>query len=174
MKIGLARHEDTEGWDSLRYVHRTLEQALKDRHEIVYFTPKYRLYSKEKRLDLAREFVSKCDLIFNRENIEVYEARMEVGKHIPIIHYLLGDMARGAPVLARVGKYLTNTDILVSSCTADVEIVRKFFSNAQIRLLPFAIEHEQFYPLDAVQRRAVRKELGIREENKILLYTQDE
>src|SRR6185503_6706427 len=66
--------------------------------------------------------------------------------------------------------YLTTNDVLLVNCTSDLELAHKYISNAQVRLLPFAVDERRFYPLDEPERSAARERLGFREQDRILLY----
>jgi hypothetical protein len=84
---------------------------------------------------------------------------------------MLGTMSRGAADLARLYRFLKSTDVFVGNCNADVEIARNFFSNAEVRLLPFSFDETTFYPVDESLRQSLKAEMSFNPDDKILLYS---
>jgi len=172
MKIGLITEAINQ--DSLRYVFGGLQQTLEQRHEVVYLPYEFFIASPQKQKELYEGFLLDCDIVtcgvYNRINDELLQVRERMGKRTPLIIFLLGIMSRSAMKFERIARYLKSYDVLVGNCTGDCEIARKFFKNAQIRLLPFAFDESTFYPLDDAQKQAIKAEMGFNKDDKILLY----
>ena len=168
MKIGLIA--ESSGMDSLKHVFVGLERALAQRHEIVYRPLEYYYTSPTRQGNLYEEFIKSCDVLVGRIEEDVVKARERLGGHPPMVGFLMGTMSRGAMELAPLAAHLKSTDVLVGNCTADLEIARKFFSNAQMRMMPFAVDDSVFYPADEAERRKIKTELGFAEDDRILLY----
>jgi hypothetical protein len=83
----------------------------------------------------------------------------------------MGALVRGAHALGRAAHHLRASDILVVNCAAEVEIAERFFENARVALVPFAIDGGTFFPLPAEERAAVRARLGFGERDRVLLYS---
>jgi glycosyltransferase involved in cell wall biosynthesis len=168
MKVGLIAHGF--GMQSLRYVFQGIAQTLEERHEIVDFPYENYHVSPRKQEESYEELLLSCDVIIGRIDENVLRARSRISRQPPLIAFLLGTVSRGGSDLSVVARHLKTTDVLVGNCIADIEIVRKFFSNAQTRNLPFAFDESIFYPSGEPERQALRAEMGFRKEDKILLY----
>jgi glycosyltransferase involved in cell wall biosynthesis len=155
---------------SLKYVYRGLEQVLSERHEIVCRPLKYFHASTRGQEELLKDFIRNCDALIGVIDLNVLQMRERIGKHIPMIGFLLGTMSRGAMNLVNAAQYLKSTDVLVGNCEADLEIAKKFFRNAKTRLLPFEFDESAYYPLDEEQRKTIKAEMGFNEDARILLY----
>jgi glycosyltransferase involved in cell wall biosynthesis len=169
MKVGIV--PDEINMVSVQSVFQVLEQTLARRHEIVRRPLEYIYVSSSKQKAMCEEFVQKCDLIVGRIDEKVLIAREQFERRPPLIGFLMGTMSRGAADMANWSRYLRTTDIIVGNCDGDVEITRKFFTNAQIRKLPFSFDESLFWPADEQQREAIRAELRFKPSDKILLYS---
>ncbi|HSE18782.1 MAG TPA: glycosyltransferase family 4 protein [Pyrinomonadaceae bacterium] len=168
MKIGLIA--ESFGMDSLKHVFRGLEQTLAQRHEVVYCPLEYYYTSALKQGSLCEDFLKSCDIVVGRIDEEILKSRERLDRQPPLVGFLMGTMSRGGAELAALTGHLKSTDMLVGNCTGDLEITRKFFSNAETRKLPFAVDESLFYPADEDERRKIKTELGFGEDDKIVLY----
>lgn len=168
MKIGLI--PQVYGADSLKYVWASIEKALSARHEVIYRPLEYFNTLKSRQPEMLKDLFDRCDVLMGHIEKEVLECREKSGKHLPLIGILFGTMSRGGPDLAEATKYLKTTDMLVGNCAGDLEIARKFFRNAETRLLPFVYDETTFCQLDPARREAIKAKLGVGEKDRILLY----
>jgi glycosyltransferase involved in cell wall biosynthesis len=168
MKVGFIA--ESFGMESLKHVFGGLERTLAERNEVVYRPLEYYYASPTRQGDLCEDFLKSCDVLVGRIDEDILKLRERLGGHPPLIGFLMGTMSRGAIELAPLTGHLKSTDVLVGNCTGDLEIVRKFFSNAQMRKMPFAVDESLFYPADETERRKIKTELGFNEEDRILLY----
>ena len=168
MKVGII--PDETSMVSVKSVFQILDQTLAERHEVVRRPPEYFYVSSDRQKELCEEFLLKCDIAIGRIDEKVLLARGQIQQQPPLIGFLMGEMSRGAAGMANWVRDLKSTDILVGNCTGDIEITRKFFTNAQIRMLPFAFDESTFYPIDEEQRLALRAEMRFKPTAKILLY----
>ncbi|MET0625050.1 MAG: glycosyltransferase family 4 protein [Pyrinomonadaceae bacterium] len=157
--------------ESMRHVFAAMELALRKRHELVYLSPEYPYSSREQQRAFAADFVRRSDVVVGRPDLNILEAREASGKHLPVLNFLFGNMPRGGFEFVDAVRYLKTTDVLVGNCAGDEEITRKFFGNANTRLLPFAFDESSFYPLGDAQRAALKAEYGFGEGDKVLLYS---
>ena len=175
MRIGMALYASNPfsplPMESLRYVIRSLKDAASSRHELVFLPQTYICASPEEEQAMNEELVRSCDVIVGSASVSVPETRHRIGSDVPIVSLTLGVLSRGGFGVDVQVPYLTSNDVLVVNCTSDRELARKFFTNAQVRLLPFAIDGAQFYPLDEAERRTAREKLGFRERDRILVYS---
>jgi glycosyltransferase involved in cell wall biosynthesis len=169
MKVGIV--PDETSMVSVQSVFQVLEQTLARRHEIVRRPPEYFYVSSSKQNALTKEFVQKCDLIAGKIDNNVLIAREQLDRRPPVIGFLMGTMSRGAAEMANWCRYLRSTDIIVGNCDGDCEITSKFFTNSQIRKLPFSFDESTFCPVDEQRREAIRAELQFKPTDKILLYS---
>lgn len=169
MRVGIVADEGF--MVSVQSVFRVLEQTLARHHEIVRRPLEYFYAPAARQKMLCEEFVQRCDLIAGRIDDQVLAAREQVDHRPPIIGFLMGTMSRGAAEMANWSRYLRSTDILVGNCDGDVTITSKFFTNAQIRKLPFCFDESTFRPADEQRREAIRAELRFKPTDKILLYS---
>jgi len=165
MKIGLLA--ETPGMESLKNVFGGLERALGQRHEVVY-QPLESLW--DSSTNQAEEFIESCDLLVGRIDETILKSRERIGRHPPLVGFMMGNMSRGAMEYAALTGNLKSTDMLVGNCTADLDIARKFFSNVQMRKTPFGVDESVFYPADETERRKIKTELGFNQDDRILLY----
>lgn len=169
MRVGIVSDEGF--MVSVQSVFRVLEQTLARHHEIVRRPLEYFSASPARQKMLCEEFVQTCDLIAGRIDHEVLVAREQLDHRPPLIGFLMGTMSRGAMEMATWSRYLKSTDILVGNCDGDVNITNKFFTNAQVRKLPFCFDESTFCPVDEQRREAIRAELRFKPTDKILLYS---
>jgi glycosyltransferase involved in cell wall biosynthesis len=156
---------------SIRYVTRSLADALTPGHQLVFLPPTYVCASPEEEEAMNEEFLRSCDVIVGSSLLGSLPAtRKRIGSSVPIVEFMLGSLSKGVFGMEYHAPYLTTRDTLVVNCTADQELAHKYFSNAQVRLLPFAIDERRFHPLDAAERSAARERHGFRAEDRILIY----
>jgi len=168
MKIGMLA--ENFGMDSLKHVFGGLKRTLGQRHEVVYQPLEYFWDLSTSQGHLGEEFIKSCDLLVGRIDESILKSRERIGGHPPLVGFLMGTMSRGAMELAAFAGNLKSTDMLVGNCTADLEIARKFFSNVQMRKMPFGVDESVFYPADETERRKIKTELGFNQDDRILLY----
>jgi glycosyltransferase involved in cell wall biosynthesis len=156
---------------SMKHVFASMEQSLRERHELIYLSPEYVFSSVEQQKEFAANFIGSCDVIIGRPDMHLLEARETTGKHVPVINFLFGNMPRGALEFIEAVRYLKTTDILVGNCAGDEEITNKFFANATTRLIPFAFDESIFYPLDEAEIKTLKASYGLKPEDKVLLYS---
>lgn len=168
MKIGMIN--DSIMLASLEYLYSSVERALGGEHEIVYRPPEYWHSYGGRRDELNDEMIRNSDVLLGWIDDALLEARGRVGKHVPYIWFGLGNMTRGFSKLRTNAPFFKTTDVLVCNCTGDVEVARKFLSNAPMRVLPISYDESSFYPSDEGARRDIKQELGFGPEDKILLY----
>jgi len=168
MRIGIV--PDEINMVSVRSVFQVLEHTLARHHEIVRRPLEYFYASTSKQNALNEEFVGSCDLIAGRIDEKILTARDQIDRHPPLLGFLMGTMSRGAAEMSTWARFLRTTDIIVGNCDGDVGITSKFFTNAQIRKLPFSIDESTFSPIDEQQREAIRGEMRFNPSDKVLLY----
>jgi len=169
MKVGIV--PDETSMVSVASVFQVLENTLAQRHEIVRRPLEYLYVSSSKQKALNEEFVQKCDLIAGRIDDKILTAREQFDRRPPLVGFLMGIMSRGAAEMSNWARYLRSSDIIVGNCDGDVGITSKFFTNAQIRKLPFSIDESTFCPIDEQRREAIRAEMRFKPTDKILLYS---
>ena len=169
MKIGLIA--ESFGMDSLKHVFQGLERTLAKHHEVVYCPIEYYYTSAHKQGNLYEDFLNSCDMVVGRIDEEVLKSRERLDRQPPLVGFLMGTMSRGGAELAALSGHLKSTDVLVGNCTGDLEITRKFFSNAETRKLPFAVDESVFFPADEFERRKIKAEFGFAENDKIVMYS---
>jgi glycosyltransferase involved in cell wall biosynthesis len=157
--------------DSIRHVYASFEKALHDKHQLIYRPSEYFYAPKSRKQALLKEFFAQCDVLMGHIEAEVLETREDLGKSLPLLGFLFGAMSRGAMDLSTTAEFLKTTDVLIGNCTADLEIARKFFTDAQTRLLPFAFDESTFYPLSKSEIQALRREANFSDKDKILFYS---
>lgn len=176
MKIGMTFYSSNPVWrpypfDSIRHVTRSLADALTPGHELVFLPPTYICASPEEEEAMNEEFLRSCDVIVTSALLGSLPATRErIGSSVPIVGFMLGSLSKGAYGMEYHSRYLTTRDTLLVNCTADQELAYKYFPNARVRLLPFAIDERRFHPLDAAERSAARESQGFRAEDRILVY----
>lgn len=175
MRIGMALYASNPfsplPMESLRYVIRSLRDAAASRHELVFLPQTYICASDEEVEAMNEAFVRSCDVIVGSASVSVPATRNRIGSKVPIVALTLGVFSRGGFGVDSQAPYLTSNDVLLVNCTSDLELAGKFFSNAQVRLLPFAIDGGLFYPIGEAERDAARARLGFRKEDRILVYS---
>lgn len=168
MKVGLI--PQFYGADSLKYVWSSIETALSDKHEVIYRPLEYFNAVKNRQPEILKDLFNRCDILMGHIEKEVLECRETVCKPLPLIGILFGTMSRGGPDLVDAIQHLRTTDLLVGNCTSDLEIARRFFNNAEMRLLPFVYDESKFYRLEPSERAAIKARMGLAETDKVLLY----
>jgi glycosyltransferase involved in cell wall biosynthesis len=168
MKIGLIA--ESFGMESLKHVFQGLERSLAQHHEVVYRPLEYHYTSAHNQENLCEDFLNSCDIVVGRIDEEILKSREHLDRQPPLVGFLMGTMSRGGAELAALTSHLKSTDVLVGNCTGDLEITRKFFTNAQLRKLPFSVDESVFYPADEGERQKIKTELGFDQDDKILLY----
>lgn len=169
MRIGLAL-EFPQMMASVKQVYRSIVQALKEKHELINRPLEYTYARKKEMGPINKAFLLECDVILGYVDQDLLEARELVNKHIPYLTLLMGQMSRGAPNLIFNFPNFKTTDLLIGNCTADLELVKLFFRNAKTGLLPFAFDDSAFTPLGAALRQAVRSQLGLSENDNVIVY----
>ena len=155
---------------SLKYVFEGLDQSLAKRHNVTHRSMEFFYSSPGRREELHDEFVLNSDILVGRIDERVFRSRERLDRQPPMICFLLGAISRGGGELPWVHRYLKSTDVLVGNCSADIEIVAKFFKNAQARKLPFSFDESTFHAVDESRRQALKTELGFQKSDQILLY----
>ena len=171
MKIGMIVSYYTGVFDSLKRQFGASIDALRGEHELIYCPTEYLVSSKARQRGLLKEMILSSDVLLGNFDGAVLQARRDAGKQIPYVCYLCGTMPRGAINLMDNHRLLDSTDILVGNCVGDIELIHKFFRNAQARLLPFVYNDSDFYPLDDSAKQAARAKMGFDSKDKILLYS---
>jgi glycosyltransferase involved in cell wall biosynthesis len=172
MKIGLVHYLYKN--DSLKYFWgSSFDRALGDRHEIFRLPGEFYNAPKSKRCEIIRELCEKCDVLMGELHNEVLEYRETMDKPIPFVGNLSGLMSRGGGYIWDLvrSQYLKSTDIIVGNCTADIGITRKFFRNAEMRILPFSYDEATYFPIDESEKERIRAKMGFKNSDKILLYS---
>ncbi len=167
MKIGMIN--DLPMLESLNYLFSDLEIVLRE-HETFSRPPEYLHASKIRRQEMTKELILKADVVLGTMDEMFLETRERLGKHIPYIWFPFGSVTRGFPDLRSSIKYFKSTDVIVCHCEAEIEITRTFFTNAQLRYVPFVYDDSIFRPLTESARQAAKAALGFAPDDKILLY----
>lgn len=167
MKIGIIN--DLPMLESLNYLFSDLEKIL-GKHQTFCRPPQYLHASKIRREEMTKELILNSDLVLGTMDEMFLATRERVGKHTPYIWFPFGSVTRGFPDLRNRVQYFKSTDIIVCHCEAELEITRKFFTNAQLRYVPFVYDDSIFYPLAESSRQAAKAALGFAPDAKILLY----
>ncbi|HEX7331335.1 MAG TPA: glycosyltransferase family 4 protein [Pyrinomonadaceae bacterium] len=167
MKIGLIN--DLPMLESLNYLFSAFED-IRHKHETIYRPPEYLHASRIRREEMTRDLILKSDIIVGTTDEIFLETREKVGKHIPYLWFPFGSVTRGFPDLRKPLKYFKSTDIIVCHCEAEIEITERFFTNAQLRYVPFVYDDSIFYPLSEAARAQAKADLGFAPDDKILLY----
>lgn len=168
MKIGML--SNLPMLESLKYFFRGIDTVLGGRHETFYRPPEYMHSSKDRQAEMTRDLIRNCDVVLGPTDEMFLETRDSVSKNTPYIWFPFGSVPRGLPDLVNYWQHFKTTDLLVVNCAADLKIMRKFFDNAQLRLLPFVFDESVFYPLDETTRQAMRASLGFGAGDRILVY----
>lgn len=169
MRIGLPPHHFYR-IDSVMYVFRLTATVL-GQHELVYFPSEYDHCSRDKQAKLVREWLEASDVIVGPIDLSILQIRNQMTAKPPYICLLLGCLSRGGRMMLEAYPLLQSSDVLVGNCTADVELAKKFFDNAQVTLLPLAFDETVFYPMSKQEREAARSKLQFKPEDNILLYS---
>ncbi|MFY9622115.1 MAG: glycosyltransferase family 4 protein [Pyrinomonadaceae bacterium] len=119
---------------------------------------------------MTTELILQSDVVLGTMDEMFLETRERVGKHTPYIWFPFGSVTRGFPDLRNRLQYFKSTDIIVCHCEAEMEITQKFFTNAQLRYVPFVYDDSIFYPLAESARADAKAALGFAPDDKILLY----
>jgi glycosyltransferase involved in cell wall biosynthesis len=155
---------------SLHYVRQVTQAALEPRHELRLCPPEYRVASKTRRREILRDWLAGCDILMGCPDTDVLQVRRELDRCIPWAMFMLGRMSRGAPTMNMRSRYLDTRDVLVCTCTADAVLCTKFFPNATVAMVPFAVDETLFSEADPTLRTATRASLGIGPDEPVLLY----
>ena len=159
------------GLESMKYHFAGINESLAKRHKVTHRPMECFYCSPCRQEELHEEFVGSSDVLVGVLDEGILRTRERLDHRPPLVAFLCGAMSRGAAgVLPRVHRYLKSTDVLVGNCSGDVEITRKFFKNGQVRNLPFSFDESTFYPMEDAERRALKAELGFKENDRILLY----
>ena len=174
MKVGMTFYSSNAfhpiPLDSLKYVAKSMTDAITSRHELVFMPPEHTYAADADVVRMTEEFVRSCDVIVGCPTGRFAAVRQRIGSNVPMVGFLLGVLPRGGWGLDTQVRHMTTNDVLLANCTADLELAGKFLSNAQTRLLPFAVDDRVFYPVDEAERKAIREKLGLREEDRVLVY----
>lgn len=175
MKVGmtfyLANPQFPMQLDSLRYVAKSMTDAITARHELVFLPPEYNYASGETLVRMTEDYLRSIDVLVGCPSGMLPEVRQRMGSSVPFVGFLLGVLSRSGWDLEDQVPFLTSNDVFVANCTADLELAGRYFSNAQARLLPFAVDESVFYPVDEAERRAIRERHGFRPVDRILVYS---
>jgi glycosyltransferase involved in cell wall biosynthesis len=170
MKIGFIHYVYNN--DSLKYFWgSSFDMALGNRHEVIHLPREFYNASKSGRWEVLQDLCNKCDVLMGEFYPDALECREKIGKPIPIIGNLSGLMSRGGGYIRNIAQYLKTTDIIIGNCAGDLGITKKFFSNAEMRILPFSFDEATFYPIEASQKQVVKASRGFSDCDKILLYS---
>lgn len=169
MRVGMLH--SSHSIDSVGYVFGGVHRALEQRHQLLYRPPEYVFASKERQVEITKELLRGCDAVLGATDEIFLEAREQSGQRVPYIWFMLGNMPRGVPHLFKTWQYFRTSDVFAGSCTADIEIGKRFFDNAQLWLLPFAFDETAFFHAGDAAGQLVRARLGFGARDKILFYS---
>jgi glycosyltransferase involved in cell wall biosynthesis len=155
---------------SLDRVRQTTMAALAGHHQLRTCPAEYRLASTPRRREIVEAWLAGSDILMGCPDTQVLEVRQQFDRSIPWVLFMLGRMPRGAPTMSVRARYLDTRDVLLCNCTADAAMSRMFFPNATVEVVPFAVDDTLFAPGDAVRRAATRANLGIGDDEQVLLY----
>lgn len=167
MKIGMIN--DLPMITSLNYLFSGLETIV-GKHETFRRPPEYLHASDVRREEMTKDLILKSDVIVGTMDEMMLRTRERVGKHVPYVWFPFANVTRSFTDMRHNHKYFRSTDIIVCHCEAEVEITRKFFTNARLRYVPFIYDDSTFHPLEEASRQAVKTEMGFAPDAKILLY----
>ena len=174
MKVGITLYSSFSftpiELDSIKHVAKSLSDAITSRHELVFLPPAYSYATREDSRRMCEEFVRSCDVIVGCPSGQLPATRRRIGSSVPMVGLLLGVLPRGGWGLDVQVPHLTTGDVLVANCSADLELARKFLPNATARVVPFAYDERVYHAVDAEERKALRGRLGLREEDRVLVY----
>jgi glycosyltransferase involved in cell wall biosynthesis len=156
---------------SFQRIARALYDALAAGYELVYLPHGYLYESNAEQDRMAEEFLRGCDVVVGTLDPRLVAARRRLGSNVPFAILALGGLPMGGWTLRMHMAGLTTRDVLLVNCTADVELAKKLFRNLPARLVPFPYDHDAFYPLDAVERGAARRALGLGDGDRAILYS---
>jgi glycosyltransferase involved in cell wall biosynthesis len=155
---------------SLRYVFRTLLDAVSPEHDVDFLPPGLLYQPADEQAAMLEGLLRNADVILGLPSMAVLAARQRLGLEVPGVFFLIGRLSRGGFSMQPVVPYLTTADVLVGNCQADVALADRFIQDVRTWLLPFSYDEQVFHPLDAGGRAAARAELGLDEDSKVLLY----
>jgi glycosyltransferase involved in cell wall biosynthesis len=155
---------------SVRWVGRMLMDTVAAEHEMVRLPPDFAYCADSEREALAESFVQSCDLLVGQLDREVARARYRSRSSVPYVIHFLGALSRGAFNVPQEIPILNTNDVFIVNCTADQELAQKFIENADVQLVPFAVDHGAYYPLSGEERRTFRAQLGFDDDDCVLLY----
>ena len=172
MRVGLARAAFE--LESVRYAARSLATILAEQHELCYLQPGFDYSTWFERERAADAMVERCDVVVGFVSDPtvalLLAARQRRKLRVPFIVFVLGAFPRGAAGIRQIAADLTTNDTLVVNCAADADLARRFFSNARIALIPFALEDNVYFPVSDHDRFEIRRQLGCNETTPLVLY----
>jgi glycosyltransferase involved in cell wall biosynthesis len=171
MRLGFAMH--TGGFfDSLRSITQNLTTILSRNHTIQRTLHPILYASPTEELNVSAQIVRTSDLLlgFHSTLLPLLAARKQTQTATPCLLFVLGAFPRGAIMLKQVLPFLTQNDVFVANCAADVQLVRKFVPDARVELLPWPVDDGLFYPVAEHQRQQVRTEMGFSGDTPVILY----
>jgi glycosyltransferase involved in cell wall biosynthesis len=171
MKVGLAVNVGV-GLDSVPFVARTVEAALRRHHQVHTLPLSFPLAPAAEQLRMAREFVESSDAIvgFHSTLEPLLSARAAIARVTPCVIFALGAFPRGGVFMRRLAPYLTTADVVIVNSAADGALAAKFFSNTRVECIPLAYDDTHYGPLEPDDRLAARRELGYAPDDAIVLY----
>ncbi|HEX6371055.1 MAG TPA: glycosyltransferase [Longimicrobium sp.] len=155
---------------SLRRIARCFYTELSERHELVFLPQEYPYVSEQEKERMAEAFLQGCDVVAGVLDPALLAARRRLNSSVPFVFFTFGDLAVGGWEVRQNMASLTDRDVILVNCTSEVELAEKFFANANVRIVPFALDRSAFYVLDDEERRAARKKLRFRETDRVILY----
>lgn len=156
---------------SLVRVARSLYRALVHGHEPVYLPPEYPYVSPRERERMAEDFLRRCDVVAGLLDPVLLACRGRMGADVPYLYFTYGDLSAGAWDLRASLPALTTRDTMLVSCAAEEEIAGLLLRNLRVRVVPFAVDSEDFFPLEPQARRAARAALGFGDGDRVVLYS---
>jgi len=168
MKVGIEIMDSD--LTSVRSMFKGFYNAVAARHELVFLPPNYAWVSPGEQARMADEFVRRCDVIAGWPRPATAAARTRTGAKVPLIRFFLGEISYGAWHLKSFMGDLNTNDMFLVNCQSDVVLARKLFHNLPVSVVPFPFDPAAFTPLGDDERRAARRELGIGENDRVLLY----
>ncbi|HEX8321105.1 glycosyltransferase family 4 protein [Longimicrobium sp.] len=169
MKVGLNWFTQFS-LDSIRTVSKNLFDALSERHELVFLPHEYPYVGDDERRLMLERFLDSCDVVAGALNSSMLAVRQRMGGTVPFVPFLLGTLPRGGWAIRGELPYLNTNDVLLANCAADLELARKFFHNALVRVVPFPVDARVFFPLDDAARAEARRALGFEDDDRVVLY----
>lgn len=167
MKIGLI--SDLPLIQSLNYLFAAIENVIGE-HEVVRRPPEYRHASRARREQMTEELILNSDIVIGTIDEVFLQTRERLGKHVPYVWFQCANVTRSFPDMRTNHKYVKSSDLIVCSCKSELEIAGSFFNNAQLRYVPLVYDDSVFYPIDEAEKSTIKNDIGLKPEDKILLY----